>query len=108
MAFRSHDEQRFEAQRVFTDRQEPVALFERSFAEPQDRGEHRVICWHGVGGQGKLSLHDEIRRRIVDNVDVALAGLDFDVPRHRCLEDAMLKLRGDLAGRGLAVNVAQR
>ena len=102
MAFHSHGEKPFEAQRVFTDREEPVALFERAFTEAQERDDHRVICWHGVGGQGKSRLHDEIRRRIAGNPDVALAGIDFDVPRHRRLEDSMLKLRGDLAGRGLS------
>lgn len=102
MAFHSHGEKPFEAQRVFTDREKPIALFEKAFAEGQERDDHRVICWHGVGGQGKSSLHDEIRRRIASNPDVALAGLDFDVPRHRRIEDAMLKLRGDLAGRGMS------
>ncbi|MCG6113176.1 MAG: tetratricopeptide repeat protein [Paracoccus sp.] len=102
MAFHSHGDKLFEAQRVFTDREQPIALFEQAFAESQERDDHRVICWHGIGGQGKSSLHDEIRRRISDNSDVALAGLDFDVPRHRRLEDAMLKLRGDLSGRGLS------
>ncbi|MEM6900046.1 MAG: tetratricopeptide repeat protein [Pseudomonadota bacterium] len=102
MAFHSHGEKPFEAQRVFTDREKPIALFEKAFAEGQERDDHRVICWHGVGGQGKSSLHDEIRRRIASNPDVALAGLDFDVPRHRRSEDAMLKLRGDLAGRGMS------
>jgi len=102
MAFHSHGEKQFEARRVFTDREEPVVLFEQAFAEGQERDDHRVICWHGVGGQGKSSLHDEIRRRIAGNPDVALAGLDFDMPRHRRLEDAMLKLRGDLAGSGLS------
>ncbi len=101
MPFHSHSEMIFEAQRVFTDREEPMALFETAFAEPQERDDHRVICWHGVGGQGKSSLHDEIRRRVAGNPNAALAGLDFDAVRHRRLEDAMLKLRGDLAGAGL-------
>ena len=93
----------FEAQRVFTDREEPVALVAQALVQNQEPGDHRVICWHGVGGQGKSSLHDEIRRRIAGNPDLALAGVDFDVPRHQRLEDAMLKLRGDLAGRGLSL-----
>ncbi|MCA3451380.1 MAG: tetratricopeptide repeat protein [Rhodobacter sp.] len=102
MAFHSHGQKPFEAQRFFTDREEPLALFDKAFAASQERDDHCVICWHGVGGQGKSSLHDEIRRRVAGIADVALAGLDFDVPRHRRLEDAMLKLRGDLSGRGLS------
>ena len=80
-----------------------MALFERAFAEPQERDEHRVLCWHGVGGQGKSRLHDEMRNRIAGNPDVALAGLDFDEVDHRRLEGAMLKLRGDLAQRSLSL-----
>ena len=102
LGFHSHEPMVFEARRVFTDRTEPMALFDRAFAAPQKPGDHRVITWYGVGGQGKTRLHNEIRARLAKNKKVALAGLDFHGPSHRRLENAMLKLRGDLAGRGLS------
>lgn len=58
LAFHSHGEKRFEARRVFTDREEPIALFKRAFADPQARDDHRVLCWHGVGGQGSLDYSE--------------------------------------------------
>ncbi len=59
MTFHSHPEKPFEAQHVFPDREEPVALFEQAFAEGQERDDHRVICWRRVGGRAKSSPHDE-------------------------------------------------
>lgn len=102
MAFHSHGNKKFEAQRVFTDREEPMSLFEKAFITEQERGDHRVLCWYGVGGQGKSSLHNEMRRRVIGNPDVALAGLNFDTSRHRHPEEALLKLRADFASAGLA------
>lgn len=102
MSFHSHTKKTFVARRVFTDRIEPIALFERALVAPQERDHHRVICWHGVGGQGKTRLRQEICRRTANQKNVALASLDFDEPRNLKLVNAMLKLRGDLAGRGLS------
>lgn len=102
MSFHSHGEKTFEAKRVFTGREEAIALFDKALAEPQERDHHHVICWHGVGGQGKSSLRQELCRRVANKKDIALASLDFDEPRHRRLVDALLKIRGDLSGRGLS------
>jgi tetratricopeptide (TPR) repeat protein len=92
----SHTKDRFEAKRIFTNRQKPLALAWKAIGQEQVREEYRVVSWYGVGGQGKSSLCKEIAKRFLDNEEVLAASLDFEEPEHRRLEGAMLKLRGDL------------
>jgi len=101
----SHGEDRFVATRTFTDREEPVRLFEEAVAEAQAPDAYRVLVWYGVGGQGKSALCRELQRRIrkrrkSGKEHIALATLDFDRAEDRSLEQAMLKLRLQLGRDG--------
>lgn len=96
----SHGDKRFEAQKVFTDREKPMERFLKAVSAPQTREEYRVLTWYGVGGQGKSRLCREMQARLQAKGGIALGSLNFDDPAHRRLEDAMLKLRGDLRKSG--------
>ena len=53
------------ANRIFTNRERPIALFDAARADlPPDR--HRLLVFYGVGGQGKTALCRHLRRRLAD------------------------------------------
>ena len=85
------------AERLFVDREEPVALFQAALKEPQP-AKPLVLVFHGGAGTGKSRLRRELvrlvdsRQQTVDRV-VATATLDFDVPVHRQPDAAHLFLR---------------
>ncbi|WP_422074050.1 tetratricopeptide repeat protein [Tranquillimonas rosea] len=98
-------------ERLFTDREEPVALFKEALNRPQtseegDLDAYRVFVWYGVGGQGKTELRKELVRQIealqVDGAAIALGVADFETPEHRTPLGGLLKLRASL-GRGRRV-----
>jgi hypothetical protein len=99
--------------KVFTDREDARAIFNQAVDTAQPSDGYRVLAWHGVGGQGKSALCCEFQRMLERRRDIraAMPGqlrtgwavLDFDSPRHRNLEQAMLALRLQLAqGTGLS------
>ena len=91
----------FEANRVFTDREEPIARFKQALGQPQSREQYRVLVWYGVGGQGKSRLCRKMQQHLEEKEVLATASLDFDIIEDRQPVWALLKLRGDLKKNGL-------
>lgn len=91
----------FEAERVFTDRKEPIARFRKALGQPQSRDQYRVLVWYGVGGQGKSRLCKEMQQHLEERDSVAIASLDFENPEDQQPVRALLKLCGDLRKFGL-------
>lgn len=94
----------FEAERVFTDREEPCALFETALNEPQGPSDWRVLTFYGLGGQGKSALFNHFRSLLRDKqqnqrhasssqLPVTYAEIDFDANETRRVDQALLKLR---------------
>lgn len=55
---------RFTANKVFTDREKPVALFLDAFDPPPPVDAHRVLVFYGVDGEGKTRLVQHLRERL--------------------------------------------
>jgi tetratricopeptide (TPR) repeat protein len=85
------------ANRVFTNREEPIAHFERARAElPVDQ--HRVLGFHGVGGQGKTYLRNELIKRLSAEQPRShrFGVIDFDTQAHCDAAQGLLQLRCSL------------
>jgi hypothetical protein len=85
------------ANRVFTNREEPIAHFERARAElPVDQ--HRVLGFHGVGGQGKTYLRNELIKRLSAEQPCShrFGVIDFDTQAHCDAAQGLLQLRRSL------------
>ncbi len=85
-----------EASRQFTDREEFIAVFERTLSE-LSAGDYKVLAYYGVGGIGKSSLLRELCRRLEEHHPrLVWAVLDLATPTHRDVETALSWLRREL------------
>ncbi|MDA7964647.1 tetratricopeptide repeat protein [Ruegeria sp.] len=100
MVLNPHLIQTFTPNRDFVGREEPLEDFLHAYRLEQTKDDYRILCWHGVGGQGKTTLLEEMRRRIESSDNTAIARLDFKNESHRNPETALLKVRGDFARQG--------
>lgn len=85
-------------QRLFVDREEPIAEFQRVLDElTQDSSD--LLVFHGVGGQGKTSLcHELIRRaRLLERPGLAIAHVDLHTRKDINPALALLWVRNALA-----------
>ncbi len=81
-------EQNTEAVREFTDREEPQEAFERKFRVFSDdwKNEYYVLCYYGIGGIGKTSFANKLRRvirgeektRLLEKIDCNYIEYNFD------------------------------
>ena len=82
--------------RQFTDRQDVLGAFEAALAGTA-LNRHSVLSYYGVGGIGKTSLVQEIRRRLREmQPGVAHAQLDLRSDMNRLPATALLRLRSAL------------
>lgn len=96
----------------FTDRTTYLAFCEEQFDKPQSTGgnaadAYRVLVWWGVAGQGKSEILWEFFHRIKtrgkqNGRNPAVGIVDFNGPEYRDPVGALLKLRSDLRGQGIA------
>ena len=94
---------RFQAQKVFTDREPARDAFLKALEAPQDPEEYRVLYFYGVGGEGKSALCREFQRvlqeRKAAGKAVGWGVLDFENAGFRDPETGMRALRTQIASR---------
>ena len=100
----THGTKPFTATRAFTDREDAKALFLRAFDGSQPRNRQRVLHWHGVGGEGKSRLSNELLawadalgESANGGAQVARARIDFQEDGLRRPDAALLAIRLQLA-----------
>jgi tetratricopeptide (TPR) repeat protein len=101
----SHRPNSFKANRVFTDRDTPRALFVDAYNKLQNADEYRVLNFTGIGGQGKSALCGEFEKYLIkQQTDIyhplAWAKLNFEDNTKRQPVAALLSLRFQLADTG--------
>lgn len=99
----THREKSFKAVRQFTGRASEIAAFEDALREHDTASLHKVMMWHGVGGQGKSTLLREFVRRLDEHNNsellsgrdnrAILAKIDFDDERLKRIDVALYTLR---------------
>ena len=89
------------ANRVFTNREGPIAAFDAARAGlPADR--HRLLTYYGIGGQGKTALCKHLIARLAaESPPRHLWGLlDLDIADHRDPARGLLEIRKGLHASG--------
>lgn len=95
----SHTPRKFTANKAFTDREGPKAIFLTAYRRRQAADEYRVLHWYGVGGQGKSALSREFlrlgdeARYPEDDARRGVARVNLQDPRLRQVEEALLSIR---------------
>jgi hypothetical protein len=87
------------ANRVFTNRERPIALFNSARSAP-DR--HHLLGFYGIGGQGKTALGKKLRQILADeSPQLAVWGqLNFEEIPFRETARGLLQLRNTLRESG--------
>lgn len=97
----SHTQKIFTAQRVFTDREIPQEAFINAVHAPQSNTQYRILNFHGIGGQGKTALCEQLTLTLAQekkqNKQLGWAKLDFEVLAQRSIANALLEIRLQLA-----------
>lgn len=90
----------------FVGRQDELTMVDELLTEPQPLDAYRVVSFHGIGGQGKTSLLDQIVECFdrAEHRDQPFARLDFGQPTHRDPANALLAIRNQVIQRGLRTN----
>jgi len=93
----------FKADRVFTDRDEPRAIFSAALATSQGNEDYRVLNYYGVGGVGKTALCNQftlsLEEKKKQNKSLSWAKLDFETSADRHAAEALLLIRVQLGQR---------
>lgn len=86
---------RFVANKVFTDRERPVTRFLRAFDPPPPADEHRVLVFHGVGGEGKTALAHHLQGLLAKEYAgrAGWAAVNFENVAMRSPAEALLSIR---------------
>ncbi|MCK5905634.1 MAG: ATP-binding protein, partial [Gammaproteobacteria bacterium] len=80
------------SQRMFTDRDEPQALFQQALTEVNNR-DHSILCFYGVGGIGKSRLITHLKEQHLDEDDNCLySSVDFDNVKYQKPHQALSRL----------------
>jgi len=89
------------ANRVFTNRERPIAAFDAARADLRADA-HRVLTFYGIGGQGKTALCRHLMRRLQaeDPLRHLWGLLDLDIADHRDPARGLLELRRGLHASG--------
>lgn len=75
----------------FIDREEAKQLYRDKLAHNEK--DYNILCFYGVGGVGKSTLREELRRIHIDeNEDSLYMYLDLNLAEDRCMEKGILKL----------------
>ena len=106
----THQSRIFSAARVFTDRDDALAVFREAVQNSQSRDEYKILNWFGIGGQGKSALCNELQQALERfQHDHAILSVyrkfrwgcaNFEDATMRQLEVATLALRLQLARGG--------
>ena len=80
------------SQRMFTDRDEPQALFQQGLAEVNNR-DHSILCFYGMGGIGKSRLITHLKEKHLDKDENCLySSVDFDNVQYQKPHQALRRL----------------
>jgi len=96
----------FSANKEFTDREEPRALFTEALTTQYGNRDYNVLTFYGVGGQGKTALCHEFIKMIKinqvadDSTSFSWAKIDFETDENRNVEQALLQIRLKLKASG--------
>jgi hypothetical protein len=94
------------ARHLFAGRRQELAQFETLLWTRQPRDQYKVVSIAGLGGQGKTTLLERMRARLVeaDAKEIPRAFLDFELSRHRDPVLGVLEARNQLRRSGVATN----
>ncbi len=99
----THVQQNFQAQRLFTDREESQEAFAKALRAPQSKEGYRLLNFYGIGGLGKTALCEQFTKKLSsdkkENPHLGWAKLDFEVSTQRDSVEALLNIRLQLASR---------
>ena len=97
----THVQQKFQAQHLFTDREEPQQAFAQALLTPQGKEDYRLLNFYGIGGLGKTALCEQFTKKLSaekkENKHLGWAKLDFEVTTQRDSVAALLDIRLQLA-----------
>ncbi len=96
---------RFTAQRVFTDREQPLEYFLTALKTAQGENEYRVLNFYGVGGIGKTRLCQHFAQHLPalrdEEYTVLSARVDFEDSQYRDALNVWYFMRQQLARGGM-------
>jgi tetratricopeptide (TPR) repeat protein len=97
----SHLKKSFTANRVFVGRKNELKKFRQALAEPQAKNQFRILNFHGVGGQGKSALCEQMLKQLEEDriydKQLGWSHIDFDIPDYQNPAQALLQIRLQLA-----------